>query len=57
MVFQNYRNFTEETSNKIDIVAFGVGLKCLRKIHSNTQWGEGVRKPKNMITYVIPNLY
>ena len=26
-------NFTEMTSNMIYIVAFGVGLKCPRKIH------------------------
>ena len=33
MVLQNYQNFTEMTSNTIHIVAFGVGLKCPRKIH------------------------
>ena len=38
MVLQNYQNFTEMTSNMIYIVAFGVGLKCPRKIHLNTQW-------------------
>ena len=37
MVLQNYQNFTEMTSNMIYIVAFGVGLKCPRKIHLNTQ--------------------
>jgi hypothetical protein len=26
------------TLNMIYIVAFGVGLKCPRKIHLNTQW-------------------
>ena len=41
MVLQNYQNFTEMTSNMIHIVAFGVGLKCQRKIHLNTQWGRG----------------
>ena len=41
MVLQNYQNFTEMTSNMIYIVAFGGGLKCPRKIHLNTQWGEG----------------
>ena len=41
MVLQNYQNFTELTSNMIYIVAFGDGLKCPRKIHLNTQWGEG----------------
>ena len=39
MVLQNYQNFIEMTSNMIYIVAFGGGLKCLRKIHLNTQWG------------------
>ena len=37
MVLQNYQNFTEMTSNMIYIVAHGVGLKCPRKIHLNTQ--------------------
>ena len=41
MVLQNYQSFTEITSNMIYIVAFGVGLKCPRKIHLNTQWGGG----------------
>ena len=27
------------TSNMIYIVALGVGFKCPRKIHLNTQWG------------------
>ena len=40
MVLQNYHNFIEMTSNVIYIVAFGGGLKCQRKIHLNTQWGE-----------------
>jgi hypothetical protein len=31
------------TSNMIYIVAFGVGLKCPRKIHLITQWGVGER--------------
>ena len=35
------------TSNMIYIVALGVGLKCPRKIHLNTQWGghRGVNYP------------
>ena len=37
MVLQNYQNFIEMTSNMIYIVAFDGGLKCLRKIHLNTQ--------------------
>ena len=40
MILQNYHNFIEMTSNVIYIVAFGGGLKCPRKIHLNTQWGE-----------------
>ena len=39
MVLQNYQNLIEMTSNIIYIVAFGVGFKCPRKIHLNTQWG------------------
>ena len=38
MVLQNYQNFIEMISNMIYIVAFGGGLKCLRKIHLNTQF-------------------
>ena len=41
MVLQNYQNFIEMTSNMIYIVAFGVGVKCPRKIHLNTQWEGG----------------
>ena len=37
MKLQNYQNFIEMTSNMIHIVALGVGLKCPRKIHLNTQ--------------------
>ena len=32
------------TSNMIHIVALGCGFKCPRKIHLNTQWGEGGSK-------------
>ena len=39
MVLPNYQNFIEMTSNMFYIVALGVGLKCPRKIHLNTQWG------------------
>ena len=39
MVLQNYQKFIVLTSNMIYIVAFGVGLKCPRKIHLKTQWG------------------
>ena len=39
MVLQNYQNLIEMTSNIIDIVAFGVGFKCPRKIHLNTPLG------------------
>ena len=41
MVFQNYQNLIEMTSNILIIIAFGVGIKCPRKIHLNTQWGGG----------------
>ena len=37
MVYQNYQNLIEMTSNIIDIVAFGVGFKCPRKTHLNAQ--------------------
>ena len=37
MVLQNYQNLIEMTSNMIYIVALGVGFKCPRKIHLNTQ--------------------
>ena len=37
MVLQNYQNLIELTSNMIYIVALGIGLKCPRKIHLNTQ--------------------
>ena len=37
MVLQNYQKCIEMTSNMIYIVALGVGLKCPRKIHLNTQ--------------------
>ena len=36
MVLQKYQSFIEMTSNMINIVALGVGLKCPRKIHLNT---------------------
>ena len=37
MVLQNYQKFRVLTSNIIYIVALGVGFKCPRKIHLNTQ--------------------
>ena len=39
MVLQNYQKFKVLTSNMIYIVALGVGFKCPRKIHLNTQCG------------------
>ena len=39
MVLQNYQILIKMTSNTISIVAFSGGLKCLRKIHFNTQSG------------------
>ena len=42
------------TSNIIYIVAFGVGFKCPRKIHLNTQWGgEGVEIDQNLVHVVV----
>ena len=49
MVLQNYQNFIEMTSNMIYIVAFGGGLKCLRKIHLKTQCPH----PQSLVTAVI----
>ena len=46
MVLQKYQNVIEMTSNMICIVALGVGLKCPRKIHLNTQWGGGIGYPQ-----------
>ena len=43
MVLQNYKKIIEMTANMIYIVALGVGLKCPRKVHLNTQWGEGTK--------------
>ena len=37
MVLQNYKKIIEMTANMIYIVALGVGLKCPRKVHLNTQ--------------------
>ena len=39
MVLQNYKKIIEMTANMIYTVALGVGLKCPRKVHLNTQWG------------------
>ena len=46
MVLQNYKKIIEMTANMIYIVALGVGLKCPRKVHLNTQWGEDKNLPK-----------
>jgi hypothetical protein len=43
------------TSNKIYIVAFGVGLKCPRKIHLNTQRGGGGSRGVKILIYSILN--
>ena len=50
MVLQNYQNLIEMTSNLIDIVAFGVGIKFPRKIHLNTQC-RGGREGVSKIAY------
>ena len=47
MVLQNYQNLIEMTSNIIDIVALGVGFKCPRKIHLNTQCPPPKKPPGN----------
>ena len=46
MVLQNYKKIIEMTANMIYIVALGVGLKCPRKVHLNTQWGGGQKFAK-----------
>ena len=54
MVLQNYQNLIEVTSNMIYIVAFGVGLKCPRKIHLNKQCvcgGEGGELLSNLFDF------
>ena len=45
MVLQNYQKFMVSTSNMIYIVALGVGFKCPRKIHLNTQCPPPLRQP------------
>ena len=40
MVLQNYKRIIEMTANMIYFVALGVGLKCPRKVHLNTQCTE-----------------
>jgi len=47
MVLENYQTFIEITANMIYLVALGLGLKCLRKVHLNTQWGEGTKICQN----------
>ena len=46
MVLQNYQNVIEMNSNIIYNVALGVGLKCPRKIHLNTQSPPGSDRVK-----------
>ena len=45
--FKSIKFFIEMTSNMIYVVALGVGFKCLRKIHLNTQWEGGGRNLNN----------
>ena len=40
MVLQNYQTFIEITANMIYLVALGLGLKCLHKVHLNTECTE-----------------
>ena len=49
-ILQNYKNVIEMTSNMIYNVPLGVGLKCLRKIHLNTQC------PPPWLEYDLPNI-
>ena len=46
MVLQNYQTFIEITANMNYLVALGLGLKCLSKVHLNTQWGRGQKFAK-----------
>ena len=50
MVLQNYKKIIEMTANMIYIVALGVGLKCPRKVHLNTQWRG---RDKNLRKFVM----
>ena len=51
MVLQNYKKIVEMTANMIYFVALGVGLKCPRKVHLNTQWRGG--GDKNLPKFVM----
>ena len=58
MVLQNYQNLKEMTSNIFHIVAFGVGFKCPRNIHLNTQCRGGqvwtfCRPPPPLLVHVV----
>ena len=48
-VLLDYQNFIEMTSNMIYIVSLGIGFKCPRKIHLNTQC-----PPLNVLTFRRP---
>ena len=39
--FKITKKIVEMTANMIYFVALGVGLKCPRKVHLNTQWRGG----------------
>ena len=54
-VLRNYQNFIEITANMIYLVALGLGLKCLRKVHLNTQWGKGTKICQNWYGIVVKN--
>ena len=41
------------TSNMIYIVALGVGFKCPRKIHLNTQWEGGIKYTQKKIRRLL----
>ena len=48
-------NFIEITANMIYLVALGLGLKCLHKVHLSTQWGEGTKICQNWWWIVVKN--
>ena len=56
MVLQNYQNLIEMTSNIFYIVAFGVGIKCPRKIHLNTQCPPPIEIGLMYLKIVLPVL-
>ena len=54
MVLQNYQNLIEMTSNMIYIVVLGVGLKCPRNIHLNTQVAVAGKRGQQWKQWFLP---